>query len=211
MSEIININTNASTSTSTSTSNKLDLSEDSREKIINDLQRNTDVQINIYRFKFSTDFMEKMYEFSKIHQYDERKVFKESWDLWIKENEDSMNNEFRRLDEQGYRGDILDKMFKRARYYFRKKSTTKPEPKERRIYVSCHKDTLDGIDNHILKGITSDTYKPSDGFKDFCIQHTDLLKDEIQRLLQANMTDTEEIREKIKKTYKNRYFMIIKK
>jgi len=209
MSEIININTN--TNTSTSTNNNLDLREDSREKIINDLQRNTDVQINIYRFKFSADFMEKLYEFSKVHQYDERKVFKESWELWIKENEDSMNNEFRRLDELGYCGDILDKMFKSARYYFRKKSTTKPEPKERRIYVSCHKDTLDAMDNHILKGITSDTYKPSDGFKDFCIQHTDLLKDEIKRLLQANMTDTEEIREKIKKTYKNRYFMIIKK
>ena len=206
MSEIININEN----TSTSTSNKLYLSEDSREKIINDLQRNTDVQINIYRFKFSTDFMEKMYEFSKIHQYDERKVFKESWELWIKENEDAMNNEFRRLDELGYHGDILDKMFKSARYYFRKKNTTKPEPKERRIYVSCHKDTLNAMDNHILKGIISDTYKPSDGFTDFCIQHTDLLKDEIKRLLQANMTDTEEIREKIKKTYKNRYFMIIK-
>jgi hypothetical protein len=201
MSKIINANT----------SNKLDLREDSREKIINDLQRNTDVQINIYRFKFSTDFMEKMYEFSKIHQYDERKVFKESWELWIKENEDSMNNEFRRLDELRYSGDILDKMFKSARYYFRKKSTTKPEPRERRIYVSCHKDTLDSMDNHILKGINSDTYKPSDGFTDFCIQHTDLLKDEIKRLLQANMTDTEEIREKIKKTYKNRYFMIIKK
>ena len=33
----------------------------------------------IYRFKFTEQFMEELYKFSKIHQYDDRKDFKEAW------------------------------------------------------------------------------------------------------------------------------------
>ena len=176
-------------------------------------------QINIYRYKFSQHFMDKMYEFSKIHQYDDRKVFKESWTKWTDENQDDVNEEICRLDQLNYNGDILDKMFKSARYYFRKKSTTKKAPKERRIYVSCHKDILDAMDEHIIRGINSNKmnnqslYKPSEGFAEFCSQYTNLLREEITRLINGDgkMSDTHEISEKIKKTYKNRYFMLISK
>ena len=37
----------------------------------------------IYRYKFTEHFMEELYEFSKIHQYDARKDFKEAWKIWI--------------------------------------------------------------------------------------------------------------------------------
>lgn len=175
-----------------------------------DNQKN--LQISIYRYKFSTDFMEMLYQFSKIHQYDMRKDFKEAWNIWIEENVDEVNREIRRLDGLGYDGDILDKMFKSARYYFRKKSSAKKEPKERKIYVSCHKDTLDAMDSDILNGLkTNPEYKPADGFNIFCYKNMDILKDEVHRLIQANMEDSQEIREKIKKTYKNRYFMLISK
>ncbi len=33
--------------------------------------------INIFRFKFTQEFMSELYKFSKIHQYDHRKDFKE--------------------------------------------------------------------------------------------------------------------------------------
>ena len=32
-----------------------------------------------YRFKFSVEFSELLNNFAKIHQYDERKDFKEEW------------------------------------------------------------------------------------------------------------------------------------
>lgn len=170
------------------------------------------LQISIYRYKFSTEFMEMLYQFSKIHQYDMRQDFKQAWNIWIEENVDEVNLEIRRLDGLGYDGDILDKMFKSARYYFRKKSSAKKEPKERKIYVSCHKDTLDAMDSDILNGLkTNPEYKPADGFNMFCYKNMDILKEEVQRLIQANMEDSQEIREKIKKTYKNRYFMLISK
>ena len=176
-------------------------------------------QINIYRYKFSQHFMDKLYEFSKIHQYDDRKVFKESWSKWTDENQDDVNEEFRRLENLNYNGDILDKMFKSARYYFRKKSTAKKVPKVRRVYVSCHKDILDAMDEHIHIGLNNNKmnnqslYKPSEGFAEFCTQYTDLLREEIIRLINGDgkMSDAHEISEKIKKTYKNRYFMLISK
>ena len=167
------------------------------------------LQINVYRYKFSNDFMEKMYEFSKIHQYDDRKAFKEAWTTWIEDNNPDIDEEVRRLDALGYDGNIMDKMFKSARYYFRKKGTVKKEPKQRRIYVSCAKETLDAMDAHIIKSLTGENpCKPSDGFQDFCNQYHDVLKTEVHHLLAEKINDAEEIREKIKKTYKKRYFII---
>ena len=80
---------------------------------------------NIYRYKFSQDFMTDLYEFSKIHQYDDRDSFKEAWKTWILLNDEPIQAEIESLTENKYDGDILVKMYKSARYYFRKKSTEK--------------------------------------------------------------------------------------
>ena len=164
----------------------------------------------IYRFKFTQNFMDELYKFSKIHQYDDRKSFKEAWENWTEEEEELIETEISRLNKLGYDGDVLDKMFKSARYYFRKKGTSKPEPKERKKYVGVHKDLLDAMDKHILNGRNTPDYKPSEGFVDFCKTNTEDLKEEISRLLENNM-DSSEIMNKIKKTYKNRYFISITK
>jgi len=162
----------------------------------------------IYRYKFSDEFVGELYKFSKIHQYDHRKDFKEAWQLWIEDNDDIVSNEERILSNSGYDGDILDKMFKSARYYFRKKSTEKKEPVKRRKYCGLSKDVLDAMDKHIASNITNDDYKPSAGFESFCMINSALLKEEASRLITK---DSDEIHEKLKKTYKNRYFMFISK
>ena len=43
----------------------------------------------------------------------------------------------------------LDKMFKSARYYFRKKGTEKKEPKRRCSYIGTAKELLDAMDTLI--------------------------------------------------------------
>jgi len=179
-------------------------------EIINDNRRDEDDcrRHNIYRYKFTAEFMEMLYQFSKIHQYDERPIFKEEWNNWVEENDEKVGEEVKRLDSLGYEGDIIDKMFKSARYYFRKKSISKKEPKQRRLYVSCKKDILDAMDSHIEKGMQTPEYKPSEGFDDFCSNNKDLLKDEIQHLIESKITDAKEIMSKVKKTYKNRYFIV---
>ena len=167
--------------------------------------------VNIFRYKFSNDFTKQLYQFSKIHQYDHRKDFKEAWTIWIEENEDLINTEVKRLTELEYKGDILDKMFKSARYYFRKKSTEKKEPKKRRNYVGIQSDLLEAMDKHIISNKKNSDYKPSSGFDEFCKQYIELLTNEVTSLFKSGITNSEEIKNKIKKTYKNRYFMTISK
>ena len=164
----------------------------------------------IFRYKFTQFFMEELYKFSKIHQYDDRKSFKEAWEIWTVDQRDLITEEVSRLNNLGYNGDILDKMFKSARYYFRKKDITPQEPRERRKYISVHKDVLDAMDAHILSSMNFPDYKPSDGFANFCNTNIEELKSESSRLLENNL-NSQEIIDKIKKTYKNRYFMAITK
>jgi hypothetical protein len=165
----------------------------------------------IYRYKFTDEFVGELYKFSKIHQYDHRKDFKEAWQLWLEDKDAIVSDEVRILSSSGYDGDILDKMFKSARYYFRKKSTETKEPAKRRKYCGLAKDVLDAMDKHIASNITNDDYKPSSGFESFCMINNALLKEEASRLIINGFKDSGEIHEKLKKTYKNRYFIFISK
>jgi hypothetical protein len=167
--------------------------------------------INIYRYKFTQEFMNEVYQFAKIHQYDERKDFKEAWEIWMEINSEIINSEVNRLTTLNYQGDIIDKMFKSARYYFRKKGTVKKEPAQRSNYVTVNKELLDAMDQHIVTNITKKEYKPSEGFVDFCNTNVELLKEEVMRLFEEEgvQKDAKIVEKKMKKTYKNRYFIIV--
>lgn len=166
--------------------------------------------IQIFRFKFTPEFMDELSEFSKIHQYDERKDFKEAWIQWVNDNKELVELEVVRLTNLGYDGDILDKMFKSARYYFRKKSNEKKEPKQRRQYIGVSKELLELMDMHIEENIENSDYQPKNGFIEFCKDNETVLKNIISNMIEKGLDDRQEIQDKIKKTYKNRYFMFIK-
>ena len=76
-----------------------------------DFELSNENNVSIYRYKFTDDFTQELYKFSKIHQYDHRKDFKDAWQIWTEENENLVDGEVRRLANLGYDGDILDKMF----------------------------------------------------------------------------------------------------
>ena len=116
---------------------------------------NDSINVIIYRYKFTDDFTNELYKFSKVHQYDHRNDFKEAWVKWSEDNSDIIINETERLLVLGYQNEdnIDDKMFKSARYYFRKKSPIKPEPKQRRQYISVDHDLLAAMDRHIANNI----------------------------------------------------------
>ena len=178
---------------------------------VNDGPNNYNNTLNIYRYKFTNEFTEELFKFSKVHQYDHRHDFKDAWKVWMDDNSEILEEEIRRLHNLGYEGDIVDKMFKSARYYFRKKDTEKKEPSKRRVYVGSQKDLLEEMDEHIKTLINSGECKPSDGFDEFCKENKDLLKEQITLLLKSGFTNSNEIKAKIKKTYKNRYFLIANK
>jgi hypothetical protein len=186
-----------------------DLAEMLRDE--ENIEENSKINAPIFRFKFTEEFMVDLYKFAKIHQYDHRKDFKEAWNIWLEENEDIVQEEADRLHNLGYDGDILDKMFKSARYYFRKKSLVKAEPKQRRQYISVSHELLEAMDAHIRTNIGLKDYQPKTGFVNFYEANNTLILQTFRSFCQQNIKDVEFIQTKLKKTYKNRYFMFINK
>jgi hypothetical protein len=173
--------------------------------------QNNNKPTNIFRYKFMEEFTKEVFQFSKIHQYDGKHDFKEAWQIWVEENNSLVVEQEQLLITLGYKGNIPDKMFKSARYYFRKKSTVKKEPIKRGVYHSVRKEFLEAIDAHITSSINLNNPKPSERFDDFCKSNIDILKEEVIILCQNGFSNSNEIKKKISKTYKNRYFLSMSK
>ena len=167
--------------------------------------------INIFRFKFTDTFMTEIHNFSKIHQYDSRHDFKEAWELWIIDNDSLIDSETSRLKTLGYDGNIVDKMYKSSRYYFRNKSTIKTQTCPRRKYVNLDNKLLHLMDEHIRLNIKKNGFQPKTGFKTFCDNNQVVLKEAINLMLKNGFNDSKMMEEKIKKTYKNRYCIFTNK
>lgn len=180
------------------------MNTDKQETII--INTNNNTNNTIYRFKFTDDIMTYLTSFAKKNQYVDRNTYKEAWGFWLDENSEIVENECDRLQKLGYDGDVKDKMFKSARYYFRKKSNKTSEPQKRKNYVPIDQDILSAMDVHIQRNMYDETYSPANGYSEFCQCSETILSDEILRLLDSGLTK-EEIMMKIKKTYKNRYFI----
>ena len=218
--------------------------------------------IKTYRHEFSKEFMAELSRFSKVHQYDDRQTYKSEWQKWTSQAEiaEAMELERRRLQENGYTGDIDDKMFKAGRYYFRKKTSTvvadqtittgtttinnniatdPPSPAapaapvatlQRRTYITMSKQCIRLMDEHIQRAAASTpttaaatpaaVFKPSVCYDDFYQTQmaTAAMTTEIGNIIEkyektpGAMTNispeelTNQIMDKIKKTYKNRYY-----
>lgn len=68
---------------------------------------------------------------------------------------------------------------------------------------------LNLMDDHIDRGVRSNNaYTPANGFDDFCIVQNAMMQAEIARLTALNNVTA--MNEKMKKTYKNRYFSRMK-
>ena len=166
----------------------------------------TKIHIKTLHFNFSEDLVERFTYFATLHRFDERKDYKENWTKWIAEEDvaTSINAEIERLTAEGYKGNILDKMFKSVRYYYRKKPFEPAPPKTRKTYESFPKEVLESIDDHILGKIkehASNSSKallsPANSFSEYKTIHQDKITD---NTLEA----------KYKKTYKNRFFIFTK-
>lgn len=166
-------------------------------------------RITIFRFKFTAAVMGHITNFAKVHQYDSRENYKEAWQEWVEENDEIIFAEKKRLESLGYSGDVEEKMYKAGRYYFRNKQAgDEKDKKQRRKYIPTSRDLIEAMDSHITHGIVEDNFTPAEGFDNFCENYRRLLAEEITRTLQIVNLDTDEMSKKIKKTYKNRYFIV---
>ena len=166
----------------------------------------------IFRYKFTDEIMEMLSVFSKIHEYDKIKEYKEAWDLWINNNKEIIDKEITRLNSLGYNGDVIKKLFHAGRYYFRKKKDNlKKEKNNDRTYITVNPSILYMIDNHICEHHKVANYKPEYGFIHFYENNKIIINNEIEKIKLNNNITIDEIKYKIKKTYKNRYYLFINK
>ena len=75
---------------------------------------------NVFRFKFSEDINLILQRFASIHHGDDLEEFKEAWERTIKTYRTVIDIETMRLNEIGFDGDVENKMFISARYYYSK-------------------------------------------------------------------------------------------
>jgi Fe-S cluster biosynthesis and repair protein YggX len=170
-----------------------------------------DNNVPIFRFNFSEEFNKELGYFAKLHKHEDRIEFKENWKEWIEENEELINEEKKRLVNLGYEGDIEDKMYTSVRYYFRKKPLrTEPVKRGERERIVMSKKLLHQMDKHIKNNNFNGNYTPQIAYEDFCNEYQELITTTFE-VEELNMEDNEFLQNKIKKTYKNRFYVIIRK
>lgn len=159
-----------------------------------------------FRFKFTDEMLNVLKDFSIVHQFDPPKVFKEAFEEFKDENKEIIDREKLTLFKNGYSGDVYVKMYKSARYYFKNKDYTQKDKseKKRRKYIAQDRDFLNIIDEHVDAAIENDI-KPSNAFAKFVELYKKEYTSESRRL--CEYLEKDEIDNKIKKTYKNRYFI----
>jgi len=173
----------------------------------------------VLRFEFSNAMVEHLTAFAKMHQYDDRKTYKEAWAEWMANAEIAtlFNADAARLKGLGYTGNIADKLYKSGRYYFRGAPNDANERGKRmgsgasapRKYIMLSHELLAAMDEHIERGLRQQTdFRPASGFAEFCQLDVASYHSEIARLSEL-MNTGEDVSNKLKKTYKNRYFIMV--
>jgi|LakMenEpi03Aug12_release.lakeMendotaPanAssembly.Ray.scaffolds.fasta_scaffold37921_6 hypothetical protein len=180
----------------------------------------------VLRFEFSDALTDHLTAFAKLHQYDDRKTYKEAWAEWMANDEIAtlFNADAARLKCLGYNGDVADKLYKSGRYYFRGKKGQENKGQENkgqenkgqngqtdrsRKYIMLGRELLTAMDDHIERGLRQNDYTPAKGFAEFCQLGIASYHSEVARLSEV-MPSGEDVSDKLKKTYKNRYFILAK-
>lgn len=184
------------------------------------------VELRQYRFDFTEEFGQVLSAFAARHKNAARKTFKTEWNLWceIPEIKEQITLEINNMKRNGFEGDILDKMFKSARYYHRK-NVTKPKPIKCKTEPKQHsnrftKEFLDIIDIHIEYYINTQIGKShhthtdtrislsqSESYNWFCETRQDDIYAELLDIKgQRGIMDAQIMSEKLKKAYKTRFY-----
>ena len=164
--------------------------------------------LSTFHFNSSDECAKLLSEFAKVHREDKNKIFKQAWQNWILLPDVSpvLEKEAARLLESGYKGDPLEKMYSSARYYYRKKAlkedialTEDRETTPRKPYELSDAQLLEQINTHIIDLFRCDKLQgdisPAKAFESYITQYES-----------GNRSDN-----KLKKIYKNRFFLLIKK
>ena len=197
-----------------------------------------EIELNPINHKFSQPIKNLLHEFAETHKNDERKTFKQEWQKWIIQDDikKQLEIEVIQMYKNGFKGDVLDKMFKSTRYYFRKKCQSKEEENEEDILSESKSIEIEiklkskeillmmdthireqimdhvkdvNINNNIKSNIKSIHIQPSCSFVDFCNKEKIYIANKVRETIgieNMNKENVIQFVEKMKKTYKNRFY-----
>lgn len=159
-----------------------------------------EIKLQTFHYNFTEEIAERFMYFATLHRYDDRKVFKDAWKKWIQEEDvaAAIAKETLTLEANNYEGDILDKMFKSVRYYYRKKPVIPKAAKTRKQYVALSFSVLDDMDKHVIETIIQHTNHETN--------ECDISPAKAFELYKAKLLTVVDDA-KYKKTYKNRFFI----
>ena len=183
------------------------------------------LKLQTNRYKFSKEVSELLMDFTKEHQYEKSKDYKESWNNWIKDDEikGKLEEEVGRLVKEGMEGDIMDRLYKSSRYYYSKK-IHKPTtaPVARKKYESMSKTILKEMDVQIIREINGNIdindnekvishFTPSKSFEVYIKEKPEVLDEligEKAETAEERRIQTQSAVDRLKKIYKNRFYKI---
>jgi len=190
------------------------------------------IDIPIKRFKYSDTMTMLLDNFARIHQYDDRKDFRRFWDEFVIENHNAFECEVGLLESRGFTGDPYIAMYKSTRFYYRKlyinDSVTSNIKKIKTHRYSKFNNTLltlidTVIEKHISENITRLTdheficdITPSSSYKTFYDDYENDITLHIGDYVRQMQSVGGEIvssiiSNKLKKTFKNRFYKIQEK
>jgi hypothetical protein len=176
-----------------------------------------EIKLQTFHHNFSEAITERFTYFATLHRFDDRKTFKEAWQKWIQEEDVAadIQTEIQTLESNHYDGDILDKMFKSVRYYYRKKPIIPKAPATRKEYVALSAFVLDGMDKHIIETMLQHTDPQTTKCGISPAKAFDLYMKQLQPPTAKDQQDQQDQNQtidvaKYKKTYKNRFFIASK-
>ena len=196
------------------------------------------ISIELSKYMFSSDFAEKIHEFSEKHYKEGLREFRSSWSSWISLPETILfiKNEIALLRTQGYTGEI-DDIYKKiqisARFYYRKKMKTtdkrKSKPhnniRKKKAYIGLSQEFINNIDTYIRAALLNTHSKKyindtvivkinqKTTFIKFIREHIQEIHVELETLKDKYCATNNEfiptsIADKFKKAFQNRFHVI---
>lgn len=170
-----------------------------------------------YRHDFSEECKMHLAEFAETNHELSRKEYVESWREWVKTYQNLVQNECDDLKREGFKGDTLDKMFKSARYYHRKKPNIPKQPiplPQKRTYIRLPVPLQTCMDEHIRTFITNHArdntpelqITQTEAFTDFIKTNSTIILNELVEIKKREGSLEETMGQKIQKRYRDKFY-----
>ena len=177
-----------------------------------------------FRFKFSEEINNKLSNFGRLYSYADDEDIIKYWRAWLNENKEMIINENTRLIGLGYKGNIYNKLYKSVKYYWIKvhklnnmcnnniknnKFNNNIDNNKNETYIIISSELLEKMNNHINELITKpNNISPKEGYNIFLKNYEGLINKELNEMNKKyNINDNEICNFKIKKCYKNKYYL----